>query len=164
MAKCTECGGYLTIDGIGHVPGCAKSGRPRSTRKRQTPEEVEAMRREQRIQEAPRREREMEVRKQITERAREALLATPPSTSARRSSLDDVACNIHNAYDWQGRSDQCVTAVIKKRNGRQVVFSQRYMSVMEEYAGRHHAQRGLTFKHGGGSICMPGCTPFSTIF
>ncbi|MBD7923371.1 hypothetical protein [Xanthomonas bonasiae] len=116
-----------------------------------TPAQAEALREQQRVQAAAQRAREVEARRQVVEQTRQALLAAPPTTNARRSALDDVAHNIHNAYDWQGHGDQCVTAVVRKRNGRHVVFSQRFMSAMEDYALRHYADHGLVFKPGGGA-------------
>jgi len=150
MPKCPECG-INTYQDMGHAHDCSRRPTRRSTRQRMTREEAEARREEQRRREAAQRERELERRLQIVERTRQALLAAPPSSGARRSALDDVAYNVHNAYDWQGRGDQCVTAVVRKASGRHVVFAQRYMAVMQEYATRHYADRGLVFKPGGGS-------------
>jgi hypothetical protein len=63
-----------------------------------------------------------------------------------------MAANIHDAYDWQGHGDQCVTAVVRKRNsGRLVVFSQRFMTAMEDYARRHYRAEPMKFKPGGGA-------------
>nr|WP_241093328.1 nucleic acid/nucleotide deaminase domain-containing protein [Xanthomonas sp.] len=123
----------------------------RSARRRVTPEEAEALRAQQRNREAAQRERDAELRREVVRSAREALLGMAPTANARRSELDDVAYNIHNAYNWQGRGDQCVTAVVEKRNGRHVVFPQRFMSVMEQYALRHYAGHGLVFKPAGGA-------------
>lgn len=151
MARCSDCGQNLTADGIGHAHNCAKFRRQRSTRTRMTPAQAEVLREQQRAQEAAQRTREVEARRQIVEQTRQALLAAPPTTDARRSPLDDVAHSIHNAYDWQGHGDQCVTAVVRKRNGRHVVFSQRSMSPMQAYARSHYADHGLVFKPSGGS-------------
>lgn len=150
MARCPECGKDL-YQGLGYARDCPRRQVRRSTRQRMTPGQAEAQREEQRRCEAAQRERELEQRLRVVERARQARLAAAPTSGARRSRLDDVAYNIHNAYDWQGRGDQCVTAVVRKASGRHVVFSQRYMTAMEEYATRHYAAMGLVFKPGGGS-------------
>lgn len=147
MARCPECRENLTIDGIGHARGCSR----RRGRARLSPAQAEEQREERRLQEMAQREREAERRRQIVASTRAALLDTAPVTSSSRSALDDVAYNIHNAYDWQGRADQCVTAVVRKSNGRYVVFAQRFMTVMEEYGSRHYADHQLSFKPGGGA-------------
>lgn len=147
MARCPECRENLTADGIGHARDCSR----RRGRIRLTPSDAQELREERRRQEIAQREREAERRRQIVARTSAALLGAAPTTSSSRSSLDDVAYNVHNAYDWQGRGDQCVTAVVRKSNGRHVVFAQRFMNAMEEYGTRHYADHDLTFKPGGGS-------------
>jgi hypothetical protein len=96
------------------------------------------------MQEAAKREREAARRKQVAEIRRQALLELPPASDADRSDLDNIAFNIHGAYDWGGHETECTTAVVRTRSGTHRVFPQRFMRVMEEYAGRHYT--GKTFK------------------
>ena len=150
MARCRECRQNLTSDNIGHAHTCSLRPQRRSERHRRTPSEAEGERLQQRMQEAAARSRRQAHNQQIAAQAQAALLSLPPVTSGARSELDNVAFNIHNAYDWGGRGDQCVTAVVRENTGRYVVFSQRHMDVMAQYGREHYAAYNLTHMPGGG--------------
>ena len=148
MARCSECRQNLTADGIGHAHTCSLL--QRSRRRRQTPREAEEERLQRRMQEAAERARRQEHNKQIVARAQAELLLIPPATSEQRSAMDDIAFNVHNAYNWGGRGDQCVTAVVREKSGRYVVFSQRHMDAMTAYGRKHYAEYNLNHMPGGG--------------
>lgn len=125
------------------------SNRPK--RKRQTPQKAEEELQRRLAEERAERERRRAADRAIALQYQQALLDAAPVTADDRSDLDDVAYNVHNAYDWQGHQDECVTAVVRLRDGTYRVFAQRYMSLMEAYARRHYAAMHLKFKPGGGS-------------
>lgn len=124
----------------------------RSVRQRETPEEA----RERRLAQAraeleEQRQRAREARR-LAQMAEQRRLLQPPVTADNRSALDDIAVNLHNAYDWDGHADECVTAVAQGRNTQALtVFPQRYMRVMSDYASAHYAARNIAFMPGGGS-------------
>lgn len=123
----------------------------RSKRKSITPQEAEAERRRQREEEQARLERMRAQTSAIAEERRQAILNRAPTTSADRSDLDDIAYNLHSAYDWDGRETQCVTAVVRLNDGTYRVFPQRFMNAMQTYANNHYARLRLEFEPGGGS-------------
>src|SRR5688572_1050878 len=96
-------------DKKGSMPDPKLSKRP--VRDRKTPNAAAAERLRLRMQEAAEREREAMRRKQIAERRQEEILARPPASDADRSVLDNIAFNIHAAYNWDGRDTQATTAV-----------------------------------------------------
>lgn len=120
-------------------------------RKRQTPQEAEAERERLRQEELAARERRRQADRAIAVERQQALINAAPTTSDDRSDLDNVAYNLHNAYDWQGHADECVTAVVRLRNNTYVVFAQRYMTAMEEYGNQHYSNLHLNYMPGGGS-------------
>jgi len=125
------------------------SNRPK--RKRETPEQATEARKRVRAAEAAARERRREADRAIAAQVQQARIDAAPVTAADRSDLDDVAYNLHYAYNWDGHGDECVTAVVHLRDGTYRVFAQRFMSAMEDYAGRHYAAMHLHFSPGGGS-------------
>lgn len=125
------------------------SNRPK--RNRETPQEAEENRQRVLAAERAARERRRAADRAIALQVQEARLNAEPVTADDRSNLDDVAYNLHYAYDWQGHGDECVTAVVRLRDGTYRVFAQRFMSAMENYAGRHYAAMHLEFEPGGGS-------------
>lgn len=119
-------------------------------RTRLTPAEAEKLRSLKRQQEAAERKRRRQESIQIAREVQKRLIEQAPITNEDRSDLDNIAFNVHAAYDWNGRDDQCVTAVILKTNGHYVAFCQRYMRAMEDYARAHYAAMNIKFK--------PGCS------
>lgn len=79
------------------------------------------------------------------------LLGRLPEDVPTLSNLDNMAINIHKAYDWGGRDDQCVTAVVRLRNDKHIIFAQRYMNAMGEYAATHYHQYEWIVYPGGTS-------------
>jgi hypothetical protein len=113
-----------------------------------TPVEAARERLRQREQEQAEQERRLEERQRIAEERQQAILNLPPTTNRNRSKLDDIAFNIHNAYDWDGHGDECVTCVVKQNDNTYRVFPQRFMVVMETYAGKHYAGKDMKFMPG----------------
>jgi hypothetical protein len=121
-------------------------------RKRLTPQEAAAERERQRQAEQAERDERNRQRQEASQAAARSLLEAEPVTDDNRSALDDIAVNLHRAYNWDGHEDECVTAVVQGKNtGQLTVFSQRFMKAMENYATAHYANRKISFMPGGGS-------------
>jgi hypothetical protein len=124
----------------------------RSVRQRETPEEATARRLALERAEMEERRRRAREAQAAARRAEQQRLLQGPVTADNRSALDDIAVNLHNAYDWDGHADECVTAVAQGRGTQALtVFPQRYMRVMADYANAHYAARNIAFMPGGGS-------------
>jgi hypothetical protein len=95
-------------------------------------------------------QREQAARKRLAAQMAQRRLDAPPQTGASRSALDNMAYNIHRAYDWGGHEDQACTVVVKKPSGAYVLFAQRFMTAMEAYARHHYGSVIWRFKPGGG--------------
>jgi hypothetical protein len=121
----------------------------RPDRKRRSPQEAEAEREQERQRELAERERRRQADRAVAAERQRALVNAAPVTSDDRSDLDNIAFNLHNAYDWQGHADECVTAVVRLRDNTYRVFAQRFMNVMEDYGRQHYANHNLHFEPGG---------------
>lgn len=121
----------------------------RSKRKRLSPQEAQAERTRIAAAEAAERARGLQERQRIQRLAQQALIDAPPVTGNDRSDLDNMAYNIHTAYDWNGRGDQSVTAIIREANSQRFwVFPQRKMTAMWSYANKHYSDKAITIKPG----------------
>lgn len=150
MPRCSECRKYVSEGGHGHTPTCKSRNKPVG-RARLSPAEAAKVRdlaRRRAI--AERERRQARIRRMLANR-QQALLAAGPVANANRSVLDDVAFNIHNAYNWRGHGEECVTAVVHEAGGQRLVFPQRYMKAMQTYARLHYGNLLLTFRPGGGA-------------
>lgn len=129
---------------------CKDTGRPK--RKRRTPQEATADERRRLNADIARRQRQHADNMRVQRAAQQRLLDQPPVTDDVRSELDNIAYNLHYAYNWDGHGDQAVTAVVRMRaTNRLVVFPQRFMTAMSDYAAQHYQDRQFDFRTGGGS-------------
>ena len=120
-------------------------------RKRRTPQEAQEERERERQEEQAERERRRMADRAIAAERQRALINAEPAVSADRSALDNIAFNLHHAYDWQGHGDECVTAVVRLRDNTYRVFAQRFMHAMGDYGRQHYGHLHIEYEPGGGS-------------
>jgi hypothetical protein len=150
MPLCPECRARIDTQGRGHGRRCLLRNQPVG-RRRQAPAEAERERNRRRRIEQAETQRRLARNRIIVARRAAAMLGAPPVEGADRTELDNIAFNIHNAYHWAGRADQCTTAVVRTHGNQYVVFAQRFMTVMEDYGRRHYGEYLLRFEPAGGS-------------